>query len=84
MIVDKIKFLYYNNIKRKESIILKKFIIVLLIIIFVLICFTSCKQNTIQETVQPTLPENGIVVTPAPIEETAEAEDAIIEIKNTK
>lgn len=63
---------------------MKKFIIFLLIIVFVLICFTGCKQNTIQETVQPTLPENGIVVTPVPIEETAEAEDAIIEIKNTK
>lgn len=63
---------------------MKKFIIVLLVIIFVLSCFTGCKQNTIPETVQPTLPENGVVVTPAPIEETTEAEDAIIKIKNTK
>lgn len=63
---------------------MKKFIIVLLVIIFVLSCFTGCKQNTIPETVQPILPENGVVVTPAPVEETIEAEDAIIEIKNTK
>ena len=63
---------------------MKKFIIVLLMIIFVLSCFTGCKQNTIPEASQPTLPENGIVVTPDPVEETTEAENAIIEIKNTK
>lgn len=63
---------------------MKKFIIILLVIIFVLSCFTGCKQNTIPETVQPTLPENGVVITPVPAEETTEAENAIIEIKNTK
>ena len=63
---------------------MKKFIVVLLIIILIFFYFIKCKQVITPQVIESTLPENGIVITPDPVMETAEAEDAIIEIKNIK
>ena len=62
---------------------MKKFILVLFVLIFVLTCFSGCEKMFSSETEEiPTLPENAIVVTANPIEETAEADQIISEIIN--
>ena len=59
---------------------MKKFIIVLLIVLFVLTCFSGCdKFKKSLEPTQESIPTNGIIVTPEPVFETAEAEEAIEE-----
>ena len=59
---------------------MKKFFILFLVFIFTIICFTGCKTTTNIETNETLFPENGIVVTPDPIEETNEAEQALNEV----
>ena len=59
---------------------MKKFFIFFLVFIFTIICFTGCKTTTNIETNETLLPENGVVVTPDPIEETNEAEQALNEV----
>ena len=59
---------------------MKKFIIVLLVVLFVLTCFSGCDKfkKSLEQTQEP-IPTNGIVVTPEPVFETAEVEEAIEE-----
>ena len=59
---------------------MKKFFILVFVLIFALLSFTGCKTSSIVETNETPMPENGIVVTPDPIEETNEAEQALIEV----
>ena len=59
---------------------MKKFFILFLVLIFIIICFTGCKTTANIETSETLLPENGIVVTPDPLEETNEAEQALNEV----
>lgn len=59
---------------------MKNFIIVLLVVLFVLTCFSGC--DTFKKSLEPTqepIPTNGIIVTPEPVFETAEVEEAIEE-----
>ena len=83
VILDKSYEMYYNFIKnRKDNIRMKKFIIILLVLLLTLCCFTGCKSTSPLETPEPEVVEDGIVVTVDPMEETAEAEEVIIEIVN--
>lgn len=62
---------------------MKKFIIILLAILLIITCLTGCDK--LKKPVEPTeipVPTNAIVVTPEPVFETTEAEEAIIEIQN--
>ena len=59
---------------------MKKFFILFLVLVFTVCCFTGCKTGSDVETNETLLPENGIVVTPDPLEETSEAEQALNEV----
>lgn len=59
---------------------MKKFFILFLVLVFTVCCFTGCKTSSDVETNETLLPENGIVVTPDPLEETNEAEQALNEV----
>lgn len=67
---------------------MKKFFILFLVLVFTVCCFTGCKTNSAVETNEPSMPENGIVVTVDPLEETSDAERVLSEISintsNTK
>ena len=57
-----------------------KFFILFLVLVFAIVCFTGCKTTTNVETNETLMPENGVVVTPDPFEETNEAEQALNEV----
>ena len=59
---------------------MKKFFILFLVLVFAIICFTGCKTTTNVETNETLMPENGVVVTPDPFEETNEAEKILSEV----
>lgn len=59
---------------------MKKFFILFLVLVFAIVCFTGCKTTTNVETNETLMPENGVVVTPDPFEETNEAEQALNEV----
>lgn len=59
---------------------MKKFFILFLVLFFTVCCFSGCKTGNTVETNETLMPENGIVVTPDPIEETNEAERALSEV----
>lgn len=59
---------------------MKKFFILFLVLIFSVCCFTGCKTSNTVETNETLMPENGVVVTPDPFEETNEAEQALNEV----
>ena len=59
---------------------MKKFFILFLVLVFVLFSFTGCKRNTALEADVTEIPENGIVVTVDPLQETNEAEEILSEL----
>ena len=59
---------------------MKKFFILFLVLVFAIVCFTGCKTTTNVETNETLMPENGVVVTPDPFEETNEAEQSLSEV----
>lgn len=59
---------------------MKKFFILFLVLVFAIVCFTGCKTTTNVETNETLMPENGVVVTPDPFEETNEAEQILSEV----
>lgn len=67
---------------------MKKFFILFLVLVFTVCCFTGCKTGGAVETNELPMPENGIVVTVDPLEETSDAEHVLSEISintsNTK
>ena len=67
---------------------MKKFFILVFFFFFSLFSFTGCKTSNTVETNESLMPENGVVVTPDPFEETNEAEQAlneeIINVPKTK
>ena len=75
----KICIIILQKIEERKN-ILKKIIIIILVLIFALTCFSGCKQAFSPEEVETTLPENGVIVTVDPIEETVEAEEILNKI----